>query len=291
MTSRLTITRMSISSPIPVLQGDRGTELRSTGEELLLRRPDAELRIPLAAIARVHAERRDLSVELTAPSGAEPTVFRVTDVSAAAASVFADAVNAVLPERAPDEETLDGSTLVATRSLVVDDSEGEEGDENDVPVGLASPKTWPTYACYVAVAALAVGVGLIDKNWGRGIATFLLGEVGVVITLFTVTVVISIWRAWYLPRYGIVVDAQQIYRDGSTTNAFTATDGVTRHIGGDAKGKPVRVAYHPQNPVNAVVLQTGRGWLVTELVMLLAVSAISGLVDYGTYRLALPAFI
>ncbi|MFE2163548.1 hypothetical protein ACFXB3_00455 [Streptomyces sp. NPDC059447] len=283
---------MSISSPIPVLQGDRGTELRSTGEELLLRRPDAELRIPLAAIARVHAERRDLSVELTAPSGAEPTVYRVTDVSAAAASVFADAVNAALPARAAGEATTDGSALVATRRLVFDDDDDVEGeaDENDVPVGLMPRNTWPAYACYVTVAALAVGVGLSDENWGRGIATLLLGEVGVGITLFTVTVVISMWRGWYLPRYGIVVDAQQVYRDGDTTNAFTATDGVTRHILGDDKGKPVRVAYHPQNPMNAVVLRTGRSTHVVELVLLLGAFAISALLDYGTYRLALPTF-
>ncbi|MFD4247605.1 hypothetical protein ACFWP3_39375 [Streptomyces sp. NPDC058525] len=281
---------MSISSPIPVLQGDRGTELRSAGEELLLRRPDAELRIPLAAIARVHAERRDLSVELTAPSRAEPTVYRVTDVSAAAASVFADAVNAALPERAVGEETVDGSTLVITRNLGFDDGEEEEEDENSVPVGLPlQNKRW-AYACYVAVAALAVVVVLIDKNWGRGIATLLLGEVGVAITLFASTVMILMWREWYLPRYGILVDAQQIYRDGNSTNAFTATDGVTRHILGNDKGKPVRVAYHPQNPMNAIVLRTGRGEQVGTLVLSLIVAAIAAAVDYGTYRLVLPAF-
>lgn len=88
---------MPISSPVPVLHGGKGSELRSAGEELLLRRPDAELRIPLAAIARVHAERRHLAVELLAPAGATSTVYRVADVSAAGASAFADAVNAALP--------------------------------------------------------------------------------------------------------------------------------------------------------------------------------------------------
>ncbi|MFJ7157375.1 hypothetical protein ACIQUQ_20795 [Streptomyces sp. NPDC101118] len=280
----------SSSSPIPVLQGDRGTELRSTGEELLLRRPDAELRIPLAAIARVHAERRDLSVELTAPTGAEPTLYRITDVSAAAASVFAEAVNAALPERSAGEATVDGSTLVVHRSLLLDDEEEEDADEHEVPVGLRSPNTWPAYACYAAVGALAVAVGLLDGNWGRGIATLLLGEVGVGITLLASGVVVLTWKDWYLPRYGITVDAQQIYRDGETTNTFTATDGVTRHISGDDKGRPVRVAYHPRNPMTAVVLRTGWQTRVGELVLALFVLTLAALAAYGTYRLCLPAF-
>jgi hypothetical protein len=60
---------MSITSPIPVLQGSRGTVLRSDGEALLLSRPHEELRIPLVAIERVRAEGRSVTVELTARPG------------------------------------------------------------------------------------------------------------------------------------------------------------------------------------------------------------------------------
>ncbi|MCX2179761.1 hypothetical protein KV205_04330 [Streptomyces sp. SKN60] len=278
---------MSISSSIPVLRGDRGTELRSAGEELVLRRPEAELRIPLAAIARVRAERRDLAVELTAPAGAAPTVHRVEDVSAAAASVFADAVNAALPERAPGEETVDGATLVATRSLVFDDEEGAR-EEDDTDVRLPTHKG-PAYAACAAVAILAVVVGLIDKNWGRGIATLLLGEAGVGVTYVALVGLSGLWREWYLPRYGITVDGQQVFRDGGTTNAFTATDGVTRHIYGENKGRPVRIAYHPRNPRNAIVC-TGWREKAGTLVLFLVIAAVAGLLDYGTFLLALPAF-
>jgi hypothetical protein len=104
---------MSITSPIPVLQNDAGSELRSLGEELLLRHPYEEVRIPLAAIARVRAEGRQVAVELRAPADLEPTVYRMADVSGAAASVFADTVNAALPDRADGVETVDGSTLVS----------------------------------------------------------------------------------------------------------------------------------------------------------------------------------
>lgn len=281
---------MSISSPVPVLQGDKGTELRSTGEELLLRRPDAELRIPLAAIARVHAARRDLTVELTAPVGAEPTVYRVTDVSAAAATVFADTVNAALPERAADEETVDGSALVVIRSLVLDDDVEEAATgENDVRIGLPSYSLPLLYTCCAAVAVLAVVVGLFGGNWSRAIATLLLGEAGVGVTYFTAMGLTTSWREWYLPRYGITVDGRQVFRDGDTPHAFTATDGVTRYIGGHNKGKPVRVAYHPRNPANAVVC-SGVGDRVGMLVVALGVGAVAGFLDYGTYRLVLPAF-
>ncbi|MER6996970.1 hypothetical protein [Streptomyces sp. NPDC000410] len=79
--------------------------------------PRQEPRISLAAIARVRAEGRAVAVELTAPAGAAPAVHRVEGVSEAAGTVFADAVNDALPERADGDETDDGSTLVTTRTL------------------------------------------------------------------------------------------------------------------------------------------------------------------------------
>ncbi|MFG2328545.1 hypothetical protein ACGFMM_02865 [Streptomyces sp. NPDC048604] len=280
---------MSISSSVPVLRGDQGAELSSVGEELLLRRPEAELRIPLAAIARVHAERRDLAVELTAPAGVEPTVYRVTDVSAAAAGVFADAVNAALPERAPAEETVDGSTLVVTRSLVIDDE--EDADENTVRVGLPSHGVWLMYAGFAAAAVLGVVVGLIDGDWGRAIATLMLGAAGVRVTHFAAMMATMVWREWYLPRYGITMHGRQVFRedDGDTAHAFTATDGVTRHILGHNKGRTVRIAYHPRNPSYAIVC-SGTGDRVLTVVVFLFTAGVAWLMDYGTYALVLPAF-
>ncbi|MGW2020457.1 hypothetical protein [Streptomyces sp. NPDC001927] len=280
---------MSISSPIPVLQGDRGTELRSEGEGLLLRRPDDELRIPLAAIAVVHADRRAVEVELTAPAGAEPTVYRVTDVSAAAATAFADAVNAGLPERTADESAVDGATLVVTRSLVSGDDE-EDGEDDDVrPRGIPAPASWTTYAALAAIAVLAVVVGVADRNWGRGIATLLLGEVGVGASFLAWMGLTTVWEGWYLRRHGITVESRQVYRNGTDTNAYTATDGVTRHIGGTDKGRPVRVAYHPRKPRTAVVL-TGLGDRIGTLVAFLVIAGIAGLIAWGVVALSLPAF-
>ncbi|MEU4268270.1 hypothetical protein [Streptomyces sp. NPDC026092] len=281
---------MSISSPIPVLQGDRGTELRSEGEGLLLCRADDELRIPLTAIAVVRADRRAVAVELTAPTGAEPTVYRVTDVSAAAATAFADAVNAALPERSEGEPLIDGSTLVVTRSLVSGD--GEDGMDEDEDVrqrGLPTPAKWATWAAVGAIAVLAVVVGVADRNWGRGIATLLLGELGVGASFLAWAGLTTVWEDWYLRRHGITVEARQVYRNGTDTNAYTATDGVTRHVGGTDKGRPVRVAYHPRKPGTAVVL-TGLGDRIGGLVLFLVVAGIAGLIAWGVVALAQPAF-
>ncbi|MER7521031.1 hypothetical protein [Streptomyces sp. NPDC126499] len=281
---------MSISSPVPVLQGDKGTELRSTGEELLLRRPDSELRIPLAAIARVRAERRDLAVELTAPAGVEPTVYRVTDVSAAAAGVFADAVNAALPERAAEEETVDGSALVVNRSLVIGDDE-EDAEENEVRGGMPSHGKGVMYTACAAVAVLAVVVGVLGGDWSRAIATLLLGVAGVSLTWFAAMMCAMAWREWYLPRYGITVEGRQIFweDEGRTVQTFTATDGVIRYIHGHAKGKTVRIAYHPRNPMFAIPCSS-TGDRVLTVVFSLVVVAVAGLMDYGTYELVFPVF-
>ncbi|MFI8916537.1 hypothetical protein ACIGW4_33690 [Streptomyces sp. NPDC053513] len=280
---------MSISSPIPVLQGDKGAELRCTGDELLLRRPDAELRIPLAAIARVRAERRNLAVELTAPAGVEPTVHRLTDVSAAAAGVFADAVNAALPERAADQEPVDGSALVVTRSLGVGDE--EDVDENHVQGGLPSHGKRVRDAGCVAVAVLAVVVGVLGGDWSRAIATLLLGAAGVSLSYVAVMAVAMVGRDWYLPRHGITVDGHQVFREdhGDTVHAFTATDGVTRYINAHNKGRTVRIAYHPRNPADALACAT-TGDKVLMRVVTLVLAAVAGAMDYGTYQLVLPAF-
>ena len=280
---------MSITSPIPVLQGDRGTELRADGEDLVLRRPDDELRIPLAAIARVRTERRDVAVELTAPTGAEPVVYRIEGVSAAGAAVFADVVNTALPERVEGEATIDGSTLVVTRSLRSADEWGDEEDEDDARSGLVGRDKGVFYTLAVVVTVLAVAVGVVDGSWSRGIATLLLGQAAAGATyLFWVGVAVM-WEDWYLPRYGITVDAKQVYRHGTTTLAYTDTDGLTHHVRGVKQNGTVRVAYHPRKPKNAVPCKTLRD-RSGDLAVFLTMAVIAALLAYVTYLLALPAF-
>ncbi|MFF5637664.1 hypothetical protein [Streptomyces sp. NPDC012825] len=87
------------------------------------------------------------------------------------------------------------------------------------------------------------------------------------------------------------MEGRQVFRedDGDTVHAFTATDGVTRHILGHDKGRTVRIAYGPRNPAYAVVCPpTGTGVLM--VVVSLVSAAVAGLMDYWTYQLVLPAF-
>ncbi|MEU7278925.1 hypothetical protein AB0A69_09140 [Streptomyces sp. NPDC045431] len=281
---------MSIPSPIPILRGNRGTELRCEGEDLLLRRSDEELRIPFAAIARVRAERRDVTVELTAPAGAEPTAYRVEDVSAAAAAVFADAVTDVLPERPAGEEPVDGSALVTVRSLraAADgaaDGEGDEEPYEEPPlVGRAA------LAPGVVLAVLSVTVWVAGGHVGRAIATLLLGSVGAWLGFHACRMLWDAWDSWYLPRYGITVEFTQVILEGEAVFAFTDSSGAVHRVGRNVLWCTTgQAAYHPRNPQRAVA---GRGWrgIVPHLALGLFVAALATAVGYGTLALALPAF-
>ncbi|MEV8533160.1 hypothetical protein [Streptomyces sp. NPDC051211] len=83
---------MSNTFSIPVLRGRGATVLSSGQDGLVLERPGKKLTIPTRAIARVHAEARSVTVELRTLAGMTPSLYRIEDVSAAAAVAFADAV-------------------------------------------------------------------------------------------------------------------------------------------------------------------------------------------------------
>ncbi|MFD3531543.1 hypothetical protein [Streptomyces sp. NPDC058664] len=104
------------TAPSLVLRGRGESVLRYEGGagRVTLRRADRERRIPLAAIALVRAEGRSVAIALTAPEEGEPTVYRVVDVSEAAALAFADVVNAALP----GTRVSDGASHVTTFALL-----------------------------------------------------------------------------------------------------------------------------------------------------------------------------
>ncbi|MFF6776599.1 hypothetical protein ACFY8W_24025 [Streptomyces sp. NPDC012637] len=275
---------MSITSPLPVLHGDQDTELRGDGEALTLRRPDEELRIPFAAIARVRAEKRRVAVELTAPAGAAPTEYRVEDVSAAAAVIFADAVNAALPARAAGDEAVDGATLVVTRSLRV------AVDETELPDDDATPAAYIRggFGAAALVALLAALVWPVGEDPSRAIATLLVGMPGVAIATYAAPGIPMVWRRWYLPRHGVTVAGRHVYRHGTTTNAYVATDGVTRYVRGSNGGRSIQVAYDPRNPERAVVRRPE--WVRDEVRPLTFFLVVAALFLGGACLLALPAF-
>ncbi|MER5203986.1 hypothetical protein [Streptomyces sp. NPDC002825] len=275
---------MSISSSIPVLLGDGNAELRSEDQALLLRRPREEVRIPLTAIARVRAEGRDVTVELTAPAGAEAVSYRIEDVSRAAAGVFADAVNGALPDRTAGEEAVDGSTLVVVSVFGAPDA---EEDEDEAEAALV----WVPLTFGLPPVALSVIVGLAGKDLDRAVAVLMLGFVAGAFGFLAWLALWSAWDDWYLPRHGITVEADPVLIDGRGTYAYTDTTGRLRPVGaGDrARGETVMVAYHPRKPQRAVP-HKGTGSLVGSLVGGVVLLALAALPCWGAVALALPAF-
>ncbi|WP_418956966.1 hypothetical protein [Streptomyces tritici] len=280
---------MPTTSPIPVLQGDQGTELRSRGDELVLRRPSEEVRIPLAAIQRVHANGRVVAVELTAPDGVESTLYRIEGVSRAAASAFADTVNVTLPERAEGEEEVDGSALVTVRG-VEDAGAAEEEDEEEVRDSLWNVGKWTAYGAWVALLGFSVAVGIAGEHLGRAVAVLLMGSCAVGLGFAVLMALFAAWDNWFLPRYGITVEATEVWLDGRETYVYTDLDGRTHKFGGTPGEETVRVAYGPRRPRMAIAC--GQGWIrqVKDLTAVVFLAAFATPFTLGTYHLALPAF-
>ncbi|PWI12600.1 hypothetical protein DI272_43840 [Streptomyces sp. Act143] len=221
---------MSIAtSPIPVLRGSGGTTLQADGDALALRRWRKEKRIPLQAVRQVCAEGRALAVELTAPAGTTPTVFRVRGVSAAAAAVFADAVTARLPE----EREADGAALV---------TEGTPTESEDEAY-------WRKLKiCAWGVGLVTVGVAVAMAIVGSGFRAFLfliLNPVTLAIAVLGLYAMRTPYYEWYLPRYGITVEA--VYR-GPRSYAYTDLHGTVRTASVPGNAPTRRVAYHPDRP-------------------------------------------
>ncbi|MFF8382382.1 hypothetical protein [Streptomyces kanasensis] len=220
------------TSLIPVLRGSGGTTLQAEEDALVLRRWRKEKRIPLQAVRQVRAEGRALAVELTAPAGTNPTVFRVRSVSAAAAAVFADAVTARLPE----EREADGEALVTEGTPA--ESEGEAYRRK-------------LKLCRWAVGLVTVAVAVAMAIVGSGVFA-LLFLICTPVTLGILVLGLYAMRTpyyeWYLPRYGITVEA--VHR-GYRNYAYTDLHGVARTASVASYDPTKRVAYHPDRPGEA----------------------------------------
>ncbi|MER7620054.1 DUF3592 domain-containing protein [Streptomyces sp. NPDC126503] len=225
------------TSPSLLLRGGAGSVLRfEGGGPVTLRRTDKEHRIPLAAIQLVHAEGRSVSIVLTAPEGTEPRIYRVTDVSEAAALAFADAVTAALPaEPAPD-----GAALVTTFAL-------------------ADPPTRATRNWIVGgvVAAVIVAVDVfiaLRAPKGEYAFGFLMALVLGGIGAFMVHVVGGeTYRQWHLPRHGITVMGEfSHYTNNRKVYRFTdATGGRHTYTTTSGPGR-IELAYDPRDPRRVV---------------------------------------
>ncbi|MFE9773564.1 hypothetical protein ACFYOV_18215 [Streptomyces sp. NPDC005931] len=229
---------MSIMPPIPVLQGRDGTVLSAEQEGLVLERPGEELTIPAKAIARIHAEVRSVTVELRAPSGATPSVHRIEDVSEPAATAFADAVNALLPER---NEEIDGGALVVLRTFA-------KTRRQRFLRGLK----WFVFGCLGVVGALCVTAGIAGVA-GLAIAIVPIGAIATAGLGFGVYCVWTWNRERRLLKHGITVVASRANRPGMYF--YTDTAGTTRVLSHVSFEPYVRASYNPQDPSDVLVPQ------------------------------------
>ncbi|MET8748300.1 hypothetical protein [Streptomyces sp. NPDC004728] len=244
---------MSITSPIPVLRSSSGTVLQFDGDALVLRRKAEEIRIPLLAVRLIRSEGRAVAVELTAPAGTAPSIHRVEDVSEAAVTLFADAVNAALPMRTEEAETVDGSTLVTAHALIESWEEGLKSRRK------RRRKIW-VLAVGLFFFALALAVG-IHGEWTIALEILLVGPFGAGSIAFGAMGADNVYRKWYLPRNGITVEAG---RAGNThilggrfgTYVYTDLHGVSRSVYTRSSAPIVQVAYHPDKPYFVTVCES-----------------------------------
>ncbi|MGW2305940.1 hypothetical protein [Streptomyces sp. NPDC001809] len=230
------------SSSIPLLQGRAGALLVWKEDQLVLERRSETLAIPARAVARVRAEARCVTVELRALPGATPAVYRIEDVSEAAAVVFADAVSALLPARS---EEVDGAALVEVRSF-----------------GRTRLRTFRYRAVWGTLGALAVLIGLTvplvgaaDGTDAQGSAV-VAGIVGGLTVLAAGLAVLFTGPSVYerrLRRHGVTVVA--VRTDRPRVYRFEDGTGATRHLSYLSVEPYVQVAYHPRDASDLVVVR------------------------------------
>ncbi|WP_338692743.1 hypothetical protein V2W30_00810 [Streptomyces sp. Q6] len=278
---------MSFTSPIPVLHNSRGATLRYEDGALVLRLPDEEVRIPLPAVARIHAEGRTVAVELTARTGAAPGVHTLDDVSEAAAALFADAVTAALPERTAGAEPVDGSALVVVRPLTeTPDEQRRRRSRRRTRIGMASAGS--------VFFALALAVG-IHGQWIVALLTLLVGPVGAASLAYAWIGVEDLYLQWYLPRNGITVQARlvghsRIMGGGFGTYVYTDLHGESRTLHHRGGGATVEAAYHPDKP-HIVRVPESRGQKTGSVAVTVFLVLFGLVVEAGTAYLLYEAFV
>ncbi|MFF0201224.1 hypothetical protein [Streptomyces sp. NPDC005017] len=227
---------MPTTSPIPVLRGSGGSVLQAEDTDLVLTREREETRIPFQAVRTVRAEGRAVAVELTAPHGSAPAVHRVGGVSEAAATMFADAVNASLPERADESaEVPDGSGLVTVSTLT----------ESDEDARFRRFTFW-AWTAGLLIVAMTVVIGILG-SMGMALLFLMVTPFGVGVTAFGAVSMKGMYDMWYLPRHGITVEAK---RNGVSYD-YTDMQGATHSridLLGRSTAQTVQVAYRPGCP-------------------------------------------
>ncbi|MEV7375744.1 hypothetical protein AB0O51_33240 [Streptomyces sp. NPDC090301] len=233
---------MSITSSMPVLRGRGATVLSAVRGGLVLERPGEQVMIPFRAIARVHVEACEVTVELRAPAGTAPSVHRIEEASAAAAAAFADAVNVLLPDPV---KGVDGSLLVEVRTFT---------------------RTWlQRFRRTLGRALLGCLGGVLVLSVTNAVAgdgdTAVTGALFVAASGAMAVVGIGLGAVCVVPwfhetrrrRHGVTVVAEQV--DGTGTYRYTDGAGTTRAFSHPSPAPSLQACYDPRDPSDVLVLQ------------------------------------
>ncbi|MEU1668060.1 DUF3592 domain-containing protein [Streptomyces sparsogenes] len=228
------------SLPSLVLRGRNATARFENDSDHVQWEQDGRIvRIPLEAIGEVRGLDRTIEVVLTTAQDDRPAaVYALQDASAPAVATFSAAVQAHLPERAPDRPRADGEDLVIT-----------------VSTRTSRPPTRRVRAIAAALAvcaAIDVTVGVLD-GWGKaGVLppAQLFAAIGVLILTVMGR---GLYDRRRLPKHGITVLAElDHYTHNTKVYRYTSLDGELHYYREATGGQQLELSYDPRNPSRAI---------------------------------------
>jgi hypothetical protein len=269
---------MSITSRIPVLHAGGDTVALVENDVLIVRRPHEQTHIPLEAISRVTAEGRTVTIELTAaPTTQETHLHRVRDVVDAGAGAFADAVNAVLPERSEDAEAIDGADLVWGERLYQ-----------------PSYRNWLRGMKRGALVATLVAIGscvLVGFTGSPAAMVFIIpfSFFGILILTFGAFLAYAPVEERYLRKHGVRTVAVRL-RDQPGRYAYTDPGGLVRTVRHSVPAWSIEAAYDPRDPGRVLPLRP-RSRRIRDAVLIAVVLGIGLLFAGGAVAAVVGAFL
>lgn len=222
----------------------------------MLERRGETLAIPVGAVAHLRAEARCVTVELRALAGTTPSVQRIEDVSEAAAVVFVEAVNALLPDPVGE---VDGGALVVVRSF----ARTRLQKFRRRLLGCVLGALGSVIGLFVALTATAEGSDAKGSAFVGGITGGL--------TVLLVGLCVLFWGASFherrLRRHGLSVVA--VRTDRPRVYRFTDSGGSTRYFSHLSAAPSEQVGYDPRDTSDVLVfrapfariLDTSVAWL------------------------------
>ncbi|MFF8836839.1 hypothetical protein [Streptomyces sp. NPDC015130] len=243
---------MSMTSPVPALTGPDGTGARVDRDILLVLGATEEMQVLLTGVARLSAEGRVLTVQMTAEAGTLPARYRFEGADEAAVAAFADAVNALLPA---EPARVDGTQYMS--------GVRRGGDLQQRKLSRAIRHGSLYGALLIVAMCVTVGftgpaVNIVVVAGG--------GSIGLLLLVVCATIAYAPYREWHLRRHGVRVAAERVPGE-MHTYGYRDPAGLERLVTKRGGAWTVDIAYDPRDPGRVAVLRP-RGPRILDLVVL-----------------------